>query len=124
MKSHRSRRWSVRKAISNCRTGGRSPVNRTIINGHGTTTLFAALDVATGKVIGRHTKRRRRVEFLAFMNGVIAHHPDREIHVILNNLSTHKPKRDLWLARHKTMHAREWGLPYPFSLSMAGSTPA
>jgi len=35
---------------------------------HGTTTLFAALDVATGKVIGRHYKRRRRIEFLDFMN--------------------------------------------------------
>lgn len=71
---------------------------------HGTTTLFAALDVLTGKVIGRHAKRRRRVEFLAFMNEVVAHYPDREIHVILDNLSTHKPKRDLWLARHKNVH--------------------
>jgi transposase len=67
---------------------------------HGTTTLFAALNVATGKVIGRHYKRRRRVEFLSFMNTVVADYPEREIHVILDNLSTHKPKRDLWLARH------------------------
>ena len=67
---------------------------------HGTTTLFAALNVATGKVIGRHAKRRRRVEFLAFMNEVAACYPGQEIHVILDNLSTHKPKRDLWLARH------------------------
>jgi transposase len=67
---------------------------------HGTTTLFAALDVATGKVIGRHYKRRRRVEFLSFMNTVVANYPEREIHVILDNLSTHKPKRDMWLARH------------------------
>jgi transposase len=71
---------------------------------HGTTTLFAALDVATGKVIGRHSKRRRRVEFLAFMNEVVAGYPDQEIHVILDNLSTHKPKRDMWLARHKNVH--------------------
>lgn len=67
---------------------------------HGTTTLFAALNVATGQVIGRHYKRRRRVEFLSFMNTVVADYPDREIHVILDNLSTHKPKRDMWLARH------------------------
>ena len=67
---------------------------------HGTTTLFAALEVATGKVTGRHYKRRRRVEFLDFMNKVVADYPEREIHVILDNLSTHKPKRDLWLARH------------------------
>ena len=71
---------------------------------HGTTTLFAALDVATGQIIGRHSKRRRRVEFLAFMNEVAAAYPDREIHVILDNLSTHKPKRDLWLARHTNVH--------------------
>jgi transposase len=71
---------------------------------HGTTTLFAALDVVTGKVIGRHTNRRRRVEFLAFMNEVTAPFSGRQIHVILDNLSTHKPKRDLWLARHKNVH--------------------
>lgn len=71
---------------------------------HGTTTLFAALDVATGKVIGRHARRRRRIEFLAFMNEVTAADRDKEIHVILDNLSTHKPKRDMWLARHKNVH--------------------
>ena len=71
---------------------------------HGTTTLFAALEVATGKVTGRHDKRRRRVEFLDFMNRVVADDPEREIHVILDNLSTHKPKRDLWLARHRNVH--------------------
>lgn len=71
---------------------------------HGTTTLFAALNVATGKVTGGHYRRRRRVEFLAFMNKVVADYPERELHVILDNLSTHKPKRDLWLARHRNVH--------------------
>jgi transposase len=71
---------------------------------HGTTTLFAALNVATGKVTGRHYKRRRRVEFLDFMNKVVADYPEREIHAIVDNLSTHKPKRDLWLARHRNVH--------------------
>jgi transposase len=71
---------------------------------HGTTTLFAALNVATGKVTGRHDKRRRRVEFLDFMNKIVADYPERAIHVILDNLSTHKPKRDLWLARHRNVH--------------------
>lgn len=71
---------------------------------HGTTTLFAAFDVATGKVIGRHSRRRRRVEFLAFMNEVAAAYEDKELHVILDNLSTHKPKRDMGLARHKNVH--------------------
>jgi transposase len=71
---------------------------------HGTTTLFAALNIATGKVTGRQYKRRRRVEFLDFMNRVVAEHPGREIHVILDNLNTHKPKNDRWLKRHPNVH--------------------
>ena len=72
----------------------------------GTTTLFAALNVASGKAIGRHYKRRRRAEFLDFMNRAVAAHPKREIHVVLDNLSTHKPTRDIWLKRHKNVHFR------------------
>lgn len=60
---------------------------------HGTTTLFAALEVTTGLVQTAHYPRRRRREFLDFMNGIIAEHGDREIHVILDNLNTHKRKR-------------------------------
>lgn len=71
---------------------------------HGTTTLFAALETATGQVITGHYQRHRRVEFLDFMNRVVSTHPDREIHVVIDNLSTHKPKRDMWLARHKNVH--------------------
>ena len=67
---------------------------------HGTTTLFAALEVLTGKVVGGHTQRRRRRDFLAFMNEVVAAYPGRELHVVLDNLNTHKPKHDRWLARH------------------------
>jgi hypothetical protein len=70
----------------------------------GTTTLFAALDVANGEVIARPDKRRRRVEFLDFMNQIVAAYPEREIHVVLDNLSTQNPKRDVWLNRHKTGH--------------------
>jgi transposase len=70
----------------------------------GTTTLFAALEVATGAIKVKHTKRRRRLEFLDFMNQVVADYPEHEIHVVLDNLSTHKPKRDLWLARHTNVH--------------------
>jgi len=71
---------------------------------HGTTTLFAALNIATGQVKGGHFKRRRRREFLKFMNEVVADCPDQETHVILDNLNTHKPKNDRWLARHKNVH--------------------
>jgi transposase len=68
---------------------------------NGTTTLFAALEVATGLVKAGHYKRRRRREFLDFMNDVVrAYGPETEIHVILDNLSTHKPKDDRWLAAH------------------------
>jgi transposase len=67
---------------------------------HGTSTLFAAFNVANGQVTARHYRRRRRVEFLDFMNRVVAAHQGREIHVVLDNLNTHKPKCDRWLARH------------------------
>ena len=62
---------------------------------HGATTLFTALETATGQVIAGHYQRRRRVEFLDFMDRVVSAHPGRDIHVILDNLSTHKPKRDM-----------------------------
>ena len=70
---------------------------------HGTTTLFAALEVATGLVKAGHYKRRRRREFLDFMNSIVASYPDKEIHVIVDNLRTHKPKHDRWLQRHKNV---------------------
>lgn len=71
---------------------------------HGTTTLFAALNVATGLVKAGHYRRRRRREFLDFMNELVRElGPDQQVHVILDNLSTHKPKRDRWLARHRNV---------------------
>lgn len=71
---------------------------------HGTSTLFAALEVATGQVQVGHYPRRRRRQFLDFMNDVVAQHPDTELHVILDNLNTHKPKRDRWRERHPQVH--------------------
>jgi transposase len=66
---------------------------------HGTSTLFAAFEVATGKVKVAHKKRRRRKEFLAFMDDVVAAWPKGKLKVILDNLNTHKKNKD-WLARH------------------------
>jgi transposase len=66
---------------------------------HGTTTLFAAFEVASGKVTATHSQRRRRVEFLDFMDEVVAAYPDQELHVVLDNLNTHK-KNDDWLEAH------------------------
>jgi transposase len=71
---------------------------------HGTTTLFAALEITTGQVKAAHYNRRRRREFLDFMNEVIDGHEDRQIHVVLDNLNTHKPKDDRWLKRHPNVH--------------------
>jgi transposase len=70
---------------------------------HGTTTLFAALEVTTGLVKAGHYRRRRRVEFLDFMNGIVAAYPERNLHVILDNLNTHRPKHDRWCQRHKNV---------------------
>jgi transposase len=71
---------------------------------HGTTTLIGALEVATGLVKADHFRRRRRREFLEFMNELIRDYKDQEIHVVLDNLNIHKPKHDRWLARHKNVH--------------------
>jgi transposase len=71
---------------------------------HGTSTLFAALNVGAGEVTGRHYKRRRRIESRDFINRVVKPHRDKEIQVILDNVSAHKAKRDLCLARHPNVH--------------------
>jgi transposase len=71
---------------------------------HGTLNLFAALQVATGKVKTAFTQLKRRPEFLQFMNQVVAEAPaDQELHVILDNYCTHK-KCDAWLAQHPQVH--------------------
>jgi transposase len=67
---------------------------------HGTLNLFAALEVATGAIRGKTTQTKKRADFQAFMEEVIEDQPaGRQIHVILDNLSTHK-KNDDWLAAH------------------------
>src|SRR6516162_8338020 len=71
---------------------------------HGTTTLFAALEVATGLVHSGHYRRRRRREFLDFMNELVANYPGKELHVVLDNLNTHKPKDDRWLKAYPNVH--------------------
>jgi transposase len=71
---------------------------------HGTLNLFAALEVATGQVKTAITQLKRREEFLQFMDRVLADSsPEQELHVILDNYSTHK-KCDAWLAKHPNVH--------------------
>jgi transposase len=69
---------------------------------HGTTTLFAALNVLDGTVLGRCMQRHRHQEFIRFLNTVEANVPTgKVIHVILDNYAAHKhPKVRTWLARH------------------------
>jgi transposase len=69
---------------------------------HGTTTLFAALDVLDGKIIGRCMQRHRHQEFIRFLNTIEAEVPvGKIVHVILDNYATHKhPKVRAWLQRH------------------------
>src|ERR1700750_532528 len=69
---------------------------------HGTTTLFAALNILDGTVIGRNMQRHRHQEFIRFLNAIEAQVPARKIvHVVLDNYATHKhPKVRRWLARH------------------------
>lgn len=75
---------------------------------HGTTSLFAALDVATGRVIGRCYRQHRHQEFLKFLEKIdqtIPEEPGLEIHLVMDNYSTHKtPKVRRWLARHPRYH--------------------
>ena len=73
---------------------------------HGTTSLFAALDVAAGKVIGQCHRRHRSVEFRKFLGRIDAEVPDDlDVHLILDNYGTHKtPSIHRWLARHPRFH--------------------
>ena len=71
---------------------------------HGTLNLFAALRVATGEVKTAITQRKRREEFLQFMDRIVEETlPEQELHVILDNYCTHK-KCDAWLAQHPNVH--------------------
>jgi transposase len=73
---------------------------------YGTTSLFAALDVATGKVIGECHRRHRSQEFLGFLETIDAQVPaDVDVHLILDNYGTHKTARvRRWFARHPRFH--------------------
>jgi transposase len=72
---------------------------------NGTTTLFAALNVATGEVIGECHPRHRHQEFLKFLKQLDKEVADKELHLILDNYGTHKQEKvQKWLKRHKRFH--------------------
>jgi transposase len=68
---------------------------------HGTSTLFAALEVSTGKVTAAVKPRHRHQEFLAFLKQVARAYPNQELHLVMDNYAAHKHKavKD-WLRRH------------------------
>ena len=73
---------------------------------HGTTTLFAALDIATGEVIGQLHRRHRSTEFLQFLRTIEANVPAQlDVHLVMDNYGTHKtPAVKAWFARHPRFH--------------------
>ena len=72
---------------------------------HGTTSLFAALEVASGKVHGRCFKRHTHLEFIAFLESLARRYPKLQLHLICDNYGTHKhPAVKRWLAAHRRFH--------------------
>lgn len=73
---------------------------------HGTTTLFAALNVAQGTVSGCCFARHRHQEFLRFLRQIDAEHDEKlDLHLIMDNYGTHKtPQVERWLTRHRRFH--------------------
>ena len=73
---------------------------------HGTTSLFAALDLASGKVIAQHYRRHRHQEFLRFLKLIDRAVPaDLDVHLVLDNYATHKtPAVQKWLLHHPRFH--------------------
>jgi transposase len=73
---------------------------------HGTTTLFAALNVATGEVLRRCLQRHRHQEYLRFLNDIDAHvPPELSVHLVVDNYATHKTPRVMrWLAKRPRFH--------------------
>jgi transposase len=72
---------------------------------HGTQTLLAALEIASGQVVAHVKQRRTTVNFLRFLKDVIAAFPQRELHMILDNLNIHKNQAARnWLKRHPRVH--------------------
>jgi transposase len=73
---------------------------------HGTLSLYAALEIATGRVQGKATARHTSEDFLAFMDHIVSgQRASREIHIVLDNFRAHKTKAvEAWLEAHPTVH--------------------
>src|SRR5699024_12822086 len=72
---------------------------------HGTTTLFAALDIATGHVTGAVKPKHRHQAFLAFLRQLDRAYPHVDLHLVMDNYATHQsPQMKAWLAKHPPFH--------------------
>ena len=72
---------------------------------HGTSALFAALEIATGRVTGACKPRHRHQEFLAFLRQVARAYPQGELHLVMDNYATHKTAEvRAWLAKNPRIH--------------------
>ena len=100
MKKARSRPWTYRAVPADLPM---TPARMTHdYVRHGTTSLFAALDIASGSVIAQHYRQHRHQEFLRFLKLIDAAVPDGlELHLVCDNYATHKtPDVKKWLLRH------------------------
>ena len=71
---------------------------------HGTLNLFGALEVHSGKIVGKVTEKKKREDFVKFMDELVGeYHEQTEIHVILDNYCTHK-KNEEWLSDHRNVY--------------------
>lgn len=85
-----SRRWTASTPCCRC-LRGRAEKHGFEYYRHGTLSLYAALDVKTGKVQGKTASRHTSAEFISFLTDVVEQNPaPREIHIVLDNLSAHK----------------------------------
>jgi transposase len=97
-------------AFSNCSRSGpdrliRHWSLRSIYKRHGTTTLLASLEVATGEVLGKFSPRHGVSDFLDFLKLLNRTYPRRELHLIVDNYHTHKNVLvNQWLSRHPRFH--------------------
>jgi transposase len=110
-RSRRSRRCSgPRRSCRSCPGCRKRPPTTTSSPQnleHGTTTLFAALEVATGKIVDSCLPRHRHQEFLRFLRQVAKAYPRRKLHIVCDNYATHKhPTVTAWLTRNPriTLH--------------------
>ena len=99
----RSRRWIA--AADAADEAGQSAADDARLKRNGTTSLYAALEIATGEVTGACYPQHTHQQFLASLNQLVRAFPRRPLHVVLDNSSTHStPEVKRWLERHKRVH--------------------